>query len=113
MEKTNCGPEPKFENYTIGKDGFSLHPFEECFWANSFINLNGKLYIVDYFFSLSRSRYFFPPSHFLCATNFFFSIAFHLFFKFFFFSPSLNATTTRAPSRVKNLKKKRVQRKKK
>jgi hypothetical protein len=45
MEKTNCGPEPKFENYTIGKDGFSLNPFEECFGANSFINLNGKLYM--------------------------------------------------------------------
>jgi hypothetical protein len=45
MEITKCGPEPKFKNYTIGKDGFSLHPFEECFWANSFINLNGKLYI--------------------------------------------------------------------
>jgi hypothetical protein len=23
MEKTKCGPEPKFKNYTIGKDGFS------------------------------------------------------------------------------------------
>ena len=45
MKETKCGPEPIFQNYTIGKDGFSLHPFEECFWANNFVNLNGKLYL--------------------------------------------------------------------
>jgi hypothetical protein len=43
--KKKCGTEPKFQNYTKGKDSFSVHPFEECFWANSFINLNGKLYM--------------------------------------------------------------------
>jgi hypothetical protein len=45
MEETRCGLEPKFKKYTTDKDGFSLHAFEECFWANNCINLNGKLYI--------------------------------------------------------------------
>ena len=45
MKETKCGPEPIYKTFTVGKDGFSLHPFEECFWANKFINLNGKPHI--------------------------------------------------------------------
>ena len=43
-EKTKCGYEPRFGSYTIGRDGYSLHPFQECFWKDQVINLNGRSY---------------------------------------------------------------------
>ena len=43
-QKTKCGFEPRFGNYTIGRDGYSLHPFQECFWKDQIINLNGQSY---------------------------------------------------------------------
>ncbi len=42
--KTKCGYEPKYLNFTIGRDGFSLHPFQECFWKNQLVNLNERSY---------------------------------------------------------------------
>jgi hypothetical protein len=42
MKETRCGPEPIYKDFTVGKDGFSLHPFEECFWPHNFLNLNEK-----------------------------------------------------------------------
>jgi hypothetical protein len=45
MKETRCGPEPIYKDFTVGKDGFSLHPFEECFWPNKLVNLNGKPHI--------------------------------------------------------------------
>ena len=41
-KQTRCGFEPYYENQTIGRDGFSLHPFSECFWEDGIVNLNGK-----------------------------------------------------------------------
>ena len=41
---TKCGYEPEFQNSTIGKDGYSLHPFQECFWKDRLVNLNGRSY---------------------------------------------------------------------
>ena len=43
--KTQCGYQPYFENqknvsYTIGKDGWSLHTFMNCFWTGQYVNLN-------------------------------------------------------------------------
>ncbi|EFX63395.1 hypothetical protein DAPPUDRAFT_335519 [Daphnia pulex] len=32
------------KNYTIGTDGWSIHPFSNCFWKSNFVNLNGKTY---------------------------------------------------------------------
>lgn len=43
-EKTKCGYEPRFENFTIGKDGYTKIPFRPCFWDHGIINLNGKSY---------------------------------------------------------------------
>ena len=43
-KQTRCGFEPYYENQTIGRDGFSLHPFSECFWEDGIVNLNGKTY---------------------------------------------------------------------
>jgi hypothetical protein len=45
-KETRCGPQPYYvneynESFTIGKDGWSLHPFSECFWNGQFVNLNG------------------------------------------------------------------------
>jgi hypothetical protein len=44
MKMTRCGHEPFYNNFTIGKDGFSLHPFQNCFWKDDTISLNGKAY---------------------------------------------------------------------
>jgi len=41
---TQCGFEPNYQNFTIGRDGYSLHPFKECFWKDGIVNLNGKSY---------------------------------------------------------------------
>ena len=41
---TRCGHEPIYKNFTIGKDGFSLHPFQSCFWKDDTISLQGKAY---------------------------------------------------------------------
>ena len=43
-KETRCGFEPFYENQTIGKDGFSLRPFSECFWEDGIVNLNGITY---------------------------------------------------------------------
>jgi hypothetical protein len=45
---TSCGYQPFFQaisaNYTIGKDGWSLHPFQDCFWTSPYVSLNDKTY---------------------------------------------------------------------
>jgi len=45
---TSCGYQPHFmfkeSNYTIGLDGWSIHPLADCFWQSHFVNLNGKTY---------------------------------------------------------------------
>ena len=45
---TACGYQPFFQglstNYTIGKDGWSLPPFQECFWTSEYVSLNGQTY---------------------------------------------------------------------
>ncbi|EFX60765.1 hypothetical protein DAPPUDRAFT_123048, partial [Daphnia pulex] len=43
-EVTNCGPQPKFEKYTINRDGWELVPFSPCYWSVGFINFNDKPY---------------------------------------------------------------------
>jgi hypothetical protein len=46
--ETKCGYQPltiyNNKNYTIGTDGWSIHPFSNCFWKSNLINLNGKTY---------------------------------------------------------------------
>jgi hypothetical protein len=42
--KTKCGFEPKFNGYTIGKDGFTRTKFRPCTWSNGLVNLNGKTF---------------------------------------------------------------------
>ena len=46
--ETNCGYQPYFlynhQNYTVGMDGWSIHPFSNCFWQSHLININGKPY---------------------------------------------------------------------
>jgi hypothetical protein len=44
MKMTRCGHEPIYKNFTIGKDGFSLHPFQSYFWKDDTISLQGKAY---------------------------------------------------------------------
>ena len=46
--ETECGYQPYFSyndmNYTIGTDGWSIHPFTDCFWKGHYVNLNGKTF---------------------------------------------------------------------
>ena len=46
--ETECGFQPYFSlnemNYTVGTDGWSMHPFSDCFWKGVHINLNGKTF---------------------------------------------------------------------
>ncbi|KAK4007553.1 hypothetical protein OUZ56_012711 [Daphnia magna] len=41
---TPCGPQPKFNNYTINLDGWELVKFSPCYWTNGFVNFNDKPY---------------------------------------------------------------------
>ncbi|EFX75157.1 hypothetical protein DAPPUDRAFT_108213 [Daphnia pulex] len=44
--ETQCGFQPYFAyaegNFTIGMDGWSIHPYSECFWKSQYVNLNGN-----------------------------------------------------------------------
>ena len=46
--ESRCGFQPflqyNSQNYTVGKDGLSLHPFDECFWNSHLIPINDKTY---------------------------------------------------------------------
>jgi hypothetical protein len=50
--ETRCGYQPltiyNNKNYTIGTDGWSIHPFSNCFWKSNLVNLNGKTYHWEY-----------------------------------------------------------------
>ncbi|KAK4009519.1 hypothetical protein OUZ56_018646 [Daphnia magna] len=43
--ETKCGFQPFFNygtsNCTIGTDGWSIHPYSECFWKSQLVNING------------------------------------------------------------------------
>ena len=48
-KKTQCGYQPFYEtpfnvSYTLGKDGWSLHPFMDCFWTGPYVSINDKIY---------------------------------------------------------------------
>ena len=51
LESDKCGFQPLFRyqnrNFTIGLDGWSMHPFSPCFWPTHFININGKTYSYE------------------------------------------------------------------
>ena len=40
-----CGMEPFHANFTIGLDGYSLHPYMPCFRKGTVVSLNDKAYI--------------------------------------------------------------------
>jgi hypothetical protein len=44
-KQTACGYEFFNENQTIGRDGFALHPFSECFWEDRIFNYNGRTFM--------------------------------------------------------------------
>ena len=41
---TRCGAQPKFENFTIARDGWTLVPFTPCYWQSAVVNFNGEAY---------------------------------------------------------------------
>ena len=46
--ETECGFQPYFLyngiNSTVGTDGWSIHPFSDCFWKTQYVTLNGQTY---------------------------------------------------------------------
>jgi len=46
--ESRCGFQPYFQynsaNLTVGRDGLSLHPFDECFWNSHLIPISDKTY---------------------------------------------------------------------
>ena len=44
MQQTACGFEPKYLNWTIGRDSYSLHPFQNFFWKHGLVSMNSKSY---------------------------------------------------------------------
>ena len=47
VRQTKCGFEPSYDKWTIGRDGYSLHPAEDCFWPSNLVVLNDKTYKWD------------------------------------------------------------------
>ena len=47
-KETTCGFQPYFNhnnvNFTIGLDGWSMHPFVDCFWPSQYVNFNDKIF---------------------------------------------------------------------
>jgi hypothetical protein len=51
--ETSCGFQPLFtyaeNNFTaVGMDGWSIHPYSDCFWKTYFVNLNGNPYAWEH-----------------------------------------------------------------
>jgi hypothetical protein len=50
--ETECGFQPFFkyanENYTVGMDGWSIHPYSACFCKSHFVNLNGNAFTWEH-----------------------------------------------------------------
>ena len=50
--ETECGFQPFFkyanENFTVGMDGWSIHPYSTCFWKSHFININGNAFAWEH-----------------------------------------------------------------
>jgi hypothetical protein len=44
VELSACGPQPKYKNFTINRDGWELVTFAPCYWTTGFVNFNDKPY---------------------------------------------------------------------
>ena len=43
-EIKNCGPQPRFKDYTIGIDGWELAKYHPCYWKFNLVNFNSKTF---------------------------------------------------------------------
>ena len=41
---SRCGPQPRFQNWTVGTDGWTLVPYSECRWKTTIVNFHGLPY---------------------------------------------------------------------
>jgi hypothetical protein len=50
--ETQCGFQPFFTyasaNFTVGMDGWSIHPYSDCFWKTNYVNLNGNAFAWEH-----------------------------------------------------------------
>ncbi|KZS05238.1 Uncharacterized protein APZ42_031639, partial [Daphnia magna] len=41
-DTTTCRPQPRFNNFTIGRSGWEHTAFTQCYWAGGILNFNDK-----------------------------------------------------------------------
>ncbi|KAI9554901.1 Retrovirus-related Pol polyprotein [Daphnia sinensis] len=44
-ETTRCGPQPRFNNFTIATNGWELATYRECYWREKYVNFHGKHHV--------------------------------------------------------------------
>ena len=44
VQVTACGPQPRYKDFTINRDGWELVPFSPCYWTTGFVNFNDRPY---------------------------------------------------------------------
>jgi hypothetical protein len=46
-ERSSCGWQPRYLNYSIAQDGYRLVPYSSCVWTSSYAELNGHMYGIQ------------------------------------------------------------------
>ncbi|KAK4006750.1 hypothetical protein OUZ56_011908 [Daphnia magna] len=42
---TRCGPQPRFNNFTIATNGWELATYRECYWREKYVKFHGKNHV--------------------------------------------------------------------
>ncbi|KAK4045340.1 hypothetical protein OUZ56_032877 [Daphnia magna] len=44
-ETIQCGPQPRYNNFTIATNGWELATYRECYWRKKYVNFHGKHHV--------------------------------------------------------------------